>query len=67
MNWVLRFPDFLVPKKLRMEIYFGEFFEWIDYKEELMHEQCEGNNGKIFDCMILGKSILRSKIDSTLF
>ena len=57
MNWVLRLPDILVPKKLQLEIYTGKFFEWMSYTEDLMHGQCEGNNGKIYDAMILGKSI----------
>ena len=54
MNWVLRFPDAIVPKTLRSLAYASKFFEWMDYTEDLTFGQCEGNNGKIYEGLVLG-------------
>ena len=54
MNWVLRLPDKLVPKALLTSAYAAKFFEWMDYTEDLTHGQCEGNNGKIYEGLVLG-------------
>ena len=54
MNWVLRFPDALVPKTWRSMTYATKFFEWMDYTEDLTIGQCEGNNGKIYEGLVLG-------------
>ena len=54
MNWVLRFPDALVPKTWRSMTYATKFFEWMEYTEDLTIGQCEGNNGKIYEGLVLG-------------
>ena len=34
--------------------YATKFFEWMDYTEDLTIGQCEGNNGKIYEGLVLG-------------
>ena len=55
MNWILSLPNVLVPKSLQLAIYCGKFFEWMSYSDwNLAFNQCEGNNGRIFENLILG-------------
>ena len=55
MNWILSLPNVLVPKSLQLAIYCGKFFEWMSYGDfNLAFDQCEGNNGRIFENLILG-------------
>ena len=53
-NWMLRFPDALVPKTLRLFVYCGKCFEWMQYNDQSTFEQCEENNGKIYEGLVLG-------------
>ena len=57
MNWILRFPDILVPKSLILGTYSMNFFEWMNYTEDLTFDQCQGNNGRIYEGLVLGKAI----------
>ena len=32
-----------------------QFFEWMEYTEDLTFGHCEGNNGRIYECVVLGQ------------
>ena len=54
MNWILSFPDCMVSKSLLLKAYSMKFFEWMEYLEDLTFGHCEGNNGKIYEAVVLG-------------
>ena len=54
IDWVLRFPDGMVPKSMCSAIYCGKLYEWMEYTEDLTFGRCEGNNGKIYEVLLIG-------------
>ena len=32
-----------------------QFFEWMEYTEDLTFGHCEENNGRIYECVVLGQ------------
>ena len=50
---MLSFP--CISKGLRLAVYGMIFFEWMNYTEDLTFDQCQGNNGKIYESIALGK------------
>ena len=53
MTWILKFPDVLVPKTILSNAYFLKLFEWMDYTGDLTFAQCEANNGKIYEGVVV--------------
>ena len=39
-----------------------QFFEWMEYTEDLTFGHCEGNNGRIYECVVLGQYCESMKI-----
>ena len=62
MNWILSFPDCMVSKSLLLNAYSMKFFEWMEYVEDLTFGHCEGNNGKIYEAVVLGQYLIMSPI-----
>ena len=50
---MLSFP--CASKGLLLAVYGMIFFEWMNYTEDLTFDQCQGNNGKIYESIALGK------------
>ena len=55
MNCVLSFPDCMLSKSVLSNVYGMQFFEWMEYTEDLKFGHCEGNNGRIYECVVLGQ------------
>ena len=55
MNCVLSIPDCMLSKNVHSNVYGMQFFEWMEYTEDLTFGHCEGNNGRIYEGVVLGK------------
>ena len=54
MRWILGLPQALVPSPMWKFALLNDFMEKYQIKEELIFEQCPGNNGKIYEGAMLG-------------
>ena len=48
-------PDCMLSKSVLSNVYGMQFFEWMEYTEDLTFGHCEGNNGRIYEGVVLGK------------
>ena len=62
MDCVLSFPDCMLSKSVLSNVYGMQFFEWMEYTEDLTFGHCEGNNGRIYECVVLGQYCESMKI-----
>ena len=62
MNCVLSFPDCMLSKSVLSNVYGMQFFEWMEYTEDLTFGHCEENNGRIYECVVLGQYCESMKI-----
>ena len=67
MNCVLSFPDCMLSKSVLSNVYGMQFFEWMEYTEDLTFGHCEGNNGRIYECVVLGQYCEPMKIPNVEF
>jgi len=44
----------MLSKSVLSNVYGMQFFEWMEYTEDLTFGHCEENNGRIYECVVLG-------------
>ena len=53
--WVRSYLNTTVSKSVLSNVYGMQFFEWMEYTEDLTFGHCDGNNGRIYEGVVLGK------------
>ena len=51
--WIINLPGCCVPRGMLRSCYFLELFNWFEYTDEKAFQQCEENNGKIYEGVVV--------------